>query len=206
MAENPDVLSKEELAEKKKLHGKEKSKVILGARKEYKKNQAQKLSQITDPKARFQQSAADFIYHKIEEYRNNQFVEYCERCWSIKRGCICGQLKTIETRHRYINWIHYKEIWRTTNTGTLLPHSCANARTLIFGSKEDDDEMERILKEQAQHTIFLYPSTESISVRNKANTLTFRYSQVKETKTNDENLEIVILGVILPPRFNTFNP
>lgn len=149
----------------KLMKGPEEGKTKMQARQDWKAAQRATLSTVSDPKARFQASAAAFMAHKHDSYLNHPKEKYCTTCWTVLRACICQQLLKVVTRHHYITWLHYKEIWRTTNTGTLLPQSCDNARTLIFGKAADDAELDRVLKEEADHTVFLYPSSTSISVR-----------------------------------------
>lgn len=165
MAEAPERLTREQKKALKDEAGKLRTQERLAARHQYKSTQGQLLEQVGDLKRRYQLSAQAFLDHKASVHRNHPREKYCERCWSALRGCICSSLKPIQTRHRYINWLHYKEVWRTTNTGCLLPFSCDNARTLIYGKQEDDAELERVLTEESANTVFLYPSPESISVR-----------------------------------------
>lgn len=171
MAEASEQAYREEKLRRKIKAGNAKTEVHIDARRAYKRSQAEKLGQIDDPKLRYQASAQAFLDAKEAEYASHPTEKYCPRCWSVLRGCICTLLRPIQTRHHYINWLHYKETWRTTNTGTLLPHSCDNARTLIFGRSGDDAELDRILKDEAAHTVFLYPSPGSITVRHSSNVL-----------------------------------
>lgn len=165
MAAPSDQPSYEERLRKRIDAGNAKTKVNLEERHAFKASQGAKLSQVDDPKRRYQLSAQVFIDSKEEHHMNHPTEKYCPRCWSVVRGCICANLKPIQTRHRYINWLHYKEIWRTTNTGTLLPLTCDNARSLIYGREQDDEDLERVLKDEAATTVFLYPSPDSITVR-----------------------------------------
>lgn len=150
---------------KKLTKGEEEGLRKAQAREAWKAAQRVALGAVSDPKARFQAAAAAFMAHKQDSYMTHPKEKYCTTCWTVLRACICEKLQKITTRNHYITWLHYKEIWRTTNTGTLLPQSCENARTLIFGKAADDAELERVLKEESDRTVFLYPSSESISVR-----------------------------------------
>lgn len=135
------------------------------SKKEWVKLQRPLLTAIDDPKARFQQAAMTFVKSKREKFTNEGSTKYCENCWLIKKCCFCSQLKPVVTRHRYCNWLHYKEFARSTNTGTLLTLSGPNTRQFIHGDAEDDAALEKMMKEEGDHTVFLYPSPTSISVR-----------------------------------------
>jgi hypothetical protein len=149
----------------KKEEGRKRTEEYLKTRSEFRKTQKAFFASISDPKARFRASAKSFMDEIAQKHLGNPNVEFCATCWLLKRACLCSKLKKLSTRHRYINWLHYKETWRTTNTGTLLPQSCDNAKLLIHGKEEDDLELERTLTEESANTVFLYPSPTSISVR-----------------------------------------
>lgn len=151
------------LQQAKKSKGIDKTKRIIEARQQYRKEQKEKLDTLP-PRARFQMSAMACLEGRNKVYLENPNIRYCPKCWLVERACICDSLKPIQTKHHYIVWLHYKECWRTTNTGTLLPQSCQSSRLLIYGKPEDDAEMDRIFAEEGDRTVILFPTSNSITV------------------------------------------
>lgn len=117
-----------------------------------------------DQNLRFNLVANASIERKNKHHMQNPNVKFCPNCWFIINECICTKLKPITTKNVFITWLHYKEIWRGTNTGTLLPLSCKTSKSLIVGLEKDDLEIKRIFEEDFENTIILYPSSKSITV------------------------------------------
>lgn len=151
--------------EERMERGKVKAEKILKERLDYKKSQAESLSLLSSPKARYQSSVRSFIDGKNAKYLGNPNQQYCKVCWFGSQACICQKLKRVNTRHHYLNWLHHKEVWRTTNTGCILPQSCDNSKTVIHGIPEDDDYLDQLFQTQPASTVILYPCPGSISVR-----------------------------------------
>lgn len=165
MSDDPDPAYLEQKHQERLARGQTKAERLIKERLEYKMSQKELLSHLESPKARYQSSVQSFIASKNAKYLSNPNQTYCTTCWSGMKACVCDKLKKITTRHRYINWLHHKEVWRTTNTGCLLPHSCDNAKILIHGVPADDDYLDALFRDEFAYTVILYPSPGSISLQ-----------------------------------------
>lgn len=57
----------------------------------------------------------------------------CEVCFMHKSRCICEFIPTLDLKTKVSLIIHYKELKRTTNTGTLALRALINSQIFIRG-------------------------------------------------------------------------
>jgi len=88
----------------------------------------------------------------------------CQRCWALKRCCLCERLLEINSRHTVYVLVHPTEFLRSSNTGHLLLRSNgAKGRMLIVGVPKHQKVLESLLADP--QTVILYPSDTSISIK-----------------------------------------
>ncbi len=84
-----------------------------------------------------------------------------------KSRCFCELIPSVETKTKLTLIIHYKEIFKTTNTGRLAVKTLKNSEMRVRGSgkKEDDerDTLENLLATDYQSLLF-FPNESAVEL------------------------------------------
>ena len=62
--------------------------------------------------------------------------ERCTRCLLLQRVCLCAEIPRIETRTRVVIIRHYREKYRSSNTGRLAHQALVNSEIVDHGDPD----------------------------------------------------------------------
>ncbi|HBE88840.1 MAG TPA: DTW domain-containing protein [Elusimicrobia bacterium] len=90
--------------------------------------------------------------------------EECYTCYRVKRNCLCGSVKPVPTRMRFVILMHTKEA-RKQRTGTArLAKLCLTNSDLFIGTGFDGDErVDALLRDPAYVPFVLYPGPKALT-------------------------------------------
>ncbi len=87
----------------------------------------------------------------------------CEVCFMHKSRCICEFIPTLDLKTKVSLIIHYKELKRTTNTGTLALRALINSQIFIRGQINQPLDFSSELYSNFRSVLF-YPCDEAVEL------------------------------------------
>jgi DTW domain-containing protein YfiP len=84
----------------------------------------------------------------------------CDGCYLHKDRCICDSIPTLITKTKLSLIIHYKELNRATNTGTLAAKALVHSEVFIRGKMNETLNLSKLIKPEFRSFLF-YPSSDA---------------------------------------------
>ena len=81
----------------------------------------------------------------------------CMSCFMHKSLCFCDLIPSLETKTKLTLIIHYKEIFKTTNTGRLAIKSLKNSEMRVRGAgakEREQDSLTNLLSRDYESLLF----------------------------------------------------
>eukprot|EP00761_Pharyngomonas_kirbyi_P011631 gb/GECH01011657.1/.p1 GENE.gb/GECH01011657.1/~~gb/GECH01011657.1/.p1 ORF type:complete len:309 (+),score=45.03 gb/GECH01011657.1/:1-927(+) len=88
----------------------------------------------------------------------------CLQCWIKRDACLCDSLPLFYPKHRVLVYMHYKEFFRSSNSGKLLLNCLKNSELFISGLESHENRLQNIVDKEGDRTFILYPSADAISL------------------------------------------
>ncbi|MBN1968613.1 MAG: DTW domain-containing protein [Candidatus Delongbacteria bacterium] len=96
-----------------------------------------------------------------ENHKNNPNLPLCERCNVLKRHCICSFLdRMYDTKIRISMFLHFKELFKLTNTGKFIPLILNNSYLDVHGLKDNSPDISLLLPDNYEN-VLLFPYTQT---------------------------------------------
>lgn len=77
--------------------------------------------------------------------------------------CICRFIPRLETQTRLALVIHYRELRKTTNTGSLAVHALVNSEMIVRGEERTPLDLSRLISDEYESYV-LYPSDDAVDI------------------------------------------
>lgn len=94
----------------------------------------------------------------------------CTCCGLSDSFCICAELKPLALKTRVDLLVHYKELKRTSNTGSLISSVLKNQKIWVRGEKNNALDHKKVLDENCS-PVLLFPSDEATVATTKSLTI-----------------------------------
>lgn len=89
--------------------------------------------------------------------------EPCDVCFMHPERCLCDQIPKLDLKTRVCLVVHYRELRRTTNTGSLAVKALVNSEMRVRGEDRAGLDLSDILTENYR-TLLFYPSEEAVDL------------------------------------------
>lgn len=99
----------------------------------------------------------------------------CMTCWLCPENCMCNAIdyKATTSTVEVIVYMHWRELYRSSNTGKLLLMLIPNAKLMIYGNKECDKEMMRLMADNSTPLYILFPSSDASDLKEVKNSIKY---------------------------------
>lgn len=94
--------------------------------------------------------------------RKRKTKDPCENCFLHRERCICALIPSLDLRTRVTLVIHFRELRRTSNSGTLALKALSNSALFVRGLGERLD-LNRAL-DSAYRNVLFYPAEDAIEL------------------------------------------
>jgi len=105
-------------------------------------------------------------------------VKRCDDCMLPHWVCICSQVPKLQSDSEFWLITHYKEVYKPTNSGRLLPMCFDNAKTYVWHRTEPEEGLLEQLKRTDIQPYIVFPDDQD----GYQNRVTYKV-EVEETKT-----------------------
>lgn len=89
--------------------------------------------------------------------------EPCEVCFMHPRFCLCAAIPKLDLKTRLCLVVHYRELRRTTNTGSLAVQALKNSEMRVRGQDRAGLDLGDLLNSNYR-TLLFYPSDEAVDL------------------------------------------
>jgi DTW domain-containing protein YfiP len=89
--------------------------------------------------------------------------EPCEVCFMHPERCLCAEIPQLDLKTRVCLVVHYRELRRTTNTGSLAVKALTNSELRVRGEDRAGLDLSDILTGNYR-TVLFYPSDEAVDL------------------------------------------
>lgn len=93
--------------------------------------------------------------------------KFCFKCFRVQENCLCSHIKPFITKARFVILMHPMEAKKEKMGTGRLSLACLQNSELIIGIDFSEDEtVNKIIKNQHNHCVVLYPGDKSLNISN----------------------------------------
>jgi DTW domain-containing protein YfiP len=81
------------------------------------------------------------------------------------KGSCFSNFCDLRKEKNFTDQVVHTEVYRGTNTGVLVTLNANNSEILICGKDEDEEKLRKMIEEEPDTTVVMYPSQDSVVVR-----------------------------------------